>query len=168
MAALADESVEQFAALRTGSFLALPLEPALGSFGVALVPETPFVGFVPVGGGVSCRVREPSTRAATSAAVFKRESHVFARRDALQIVEPVVGWIGVAVVDVTVARDRAERPGPNIAMQLLAAARQIFLARPDAIEAAIEILRENVQDDWISEPGIRCSADVHSLAVLNR
>jgi hypothetical protein len=53
-------------------------------------------------------------------------------------------------------------------MQAAATFREIALTRPKAVEAAIEILRDFVKDDWIFEPVDRSSADFHPLSVKNK
>lgn len=93
---------------------------------------------------------------------------VFLNRNALQVGKRIVPDIPVAVVNVTPLRDIAESAPPHVSMQFLAASRIIPLARPEAIKAAIEILREAVKDDWICVPGCRLSADLHPFAVKNK
>lgn len=72
------------------------------------------------------------------------------------------------MVNVAPARDVAKRGPPDIAVKTLTAARQIPLRRPEAVEAAIEILCERVKADWIRKPACRLSADFHPLAVKNK
>jgi len=86
---------------------------------------------------------------------------------ALKVRKRIVELVAVAVVYVAALGDRPKGSRPNIAVKPLAAARQILLARPKTVEAAIEILRERVKDDWISEPLWRLLADVHPLTVQN-
>jgi len=93
---------------------------------------------------------------------------VFAGWQALKVVDGIVSGVAVPVVNVATARDSPERSGPSIPMKLAAAARKISFVRPQAVKAAIEILREQVKDDWISVFGLRCSADFHPHSVMNK
>jgi hypothetical protein len=88
--------------------------------------------------------------------------------EAFQVIKPIVGWVAIFVMNVTPGRNVSKCHLPNIAMHCLAAASVIRCPRPHAIEAAIEILCDNVKDDWINEPFVRDSADFHPLAVLNK
>lgn len=85
--------------------------------------------------------------------------------NALKVAENIVAWIAVPVVNVAPTWDRAESHFPNISVQLLAASRKVCLAWPNTVEPTIEILREGVKVDWITEPFVRDSADIHPLAV---
>ena len=86
---------------------------------------------------------------------------------ALKIGEAIVVWIVVPVVNVAVFGNRAECNLPNIPMKPLAAARPISVTRPPTVQAAIEIRRKWVKDDWIGVFGARLSADFHPLSVKN-
>ena len=82
-----------------------------------------------------------------------RLREMLCRWQALQIVEGIVEGVGIPMMDVASNWDRPESTAPYVLMQALAASCQIPLARPHAVETAIEILCERVKDDWISEPG---------------
>lgn len=166
MPILSNKRLKLDTALETRTRLALPLEPVLATLGMALVPKPPFFRAMPRGGAFSCLVVEVLS-ALSHKRGSPRDPPMLGCIKAFQVGQCVVAGIPVPVMNMALGRDRAESVLPNHPMQLLAAPRVIDLARPKAEQAAIEILRENVKDDWIAEPVSRHSADFQPLTVLN-
>jgi hypothetical protein len=88
-------------------------------------------------------------------------------RHALKIFETIVVGIIISVVDVAAVRDRTESKPPHVSMKFLAATRMISLTWPKPVQATIEILRDFVEPHRITVFGVRNSANLHPLAVLN-
>lgn len=89
-------------------------------------------------------------------------------RKAFEIGQAIVCGVTILVMDVAPTGDRPECTSPSVSMKLFTAARIVLVTRPNAVQAAIEILRENVKDDWIGVFAVRLSADFHPLAVMNK
>ncbi len=92
---------------------------------------------------------------------------VLTGRHAFKIGQQIVPWVVIPVVNVAALRNIAESAPPNSTMQRLTAARKISLARPHTVKAAVKVLCDLVQPDRISVFGVRDSANIHPLAVLN-
>jgi hypothetical protein len=86
---------------------------------------------------------------------------------ALQVFKAIVFRVSVAVVDVAAGWYCAKSAHPNVAMKFLAAAREIPIAWPFAIEAAAEVLRNCVKHDRTNERRVRSFANLHPFAVMN-
>lgn len=162
MPALALQRRDNVSAMEARLLDPLPFCPSLRSFGVASMPEPARFGTMPFS---SLFTSPRADNAGISRLGFLV---VLGGVHALQIGEHVVGGVVVPVVDMAARRYLSEGRAPNIAMQFLAAARVIDLARPKTVETAIEILRERVKDDWTNEPVCRLSADFHPLSVMNK
>lgn len=121
---------------------------------------------MPVSRTIASAFAKPSVR--RTLALVPRLRKVLAGRHALKVVEPIVEYVAVAVVNVTAAWDFSESTAPNVPMKLFAAARQVDIRRPSPIQAAVEILRVLVKVDRITVFRRRLSADFHPLAVKNK
>ncbi|MGP0041528.1 MAG: hypothetical protein ACLPJW_12675 [Rhodomicrobium sp.] len=89
-------------------------------------------------------------------------------RQAFEVGKPIVTGVSINVMDVTAARYLPESAAPNVPVKLVTAPRKIRFIGPKTVEAAIEILRERIKDDWIDVFGRRHSADFQPLSVKNK
>lgn len=162
---LSDERRELVSTMLAGARLSHPLCPPLLPLSVAAMPEATFLRLVPSRSSLASRVAE--VLGLLSLMLPPREGQVLAGRYAFQIRQGVVEHVAVAMVDVTALGNRTESSLPSAPVKAHTAAREISLTRPHAVEATIEILRDGVKVDWISEPLCRDSADLHPSTVKN-
>lgn len=87
---------------------------------------------------------------------------------AFEIFETIVEDVPVPMVDMAIGRDRPKSRCPSIPMKFLATARQVTIAWPKSVEAAVEILRDFVKVDRIAVVGVNDLADFHPLSVKNK
>lgn len=83
---------------------------------------------------------------------------MFQTREAFEVVQRIVGGVGVDVVDVAARWNTSECGRPNITVKTFTTAREIAVTREATVEAAVEIPRESVQADWMLEVGLNSEA----------
>jgi hypothetical protein len=122
---------------------------------------------MPVGSAIAGRVRNEVSTAIASASLSPCKGQMLFGVEALQVFQPVVFRLSVAVMDVAAGRYWAKSAHPNVPMKFLAAAREVPIAWPFAIKAAAEILRDCIKHDRTNERRVRSFANLHPFAVMN-
>lgn len=107
-------------------------------------------------------------RLAAASVVLPSDLEVLGCVHTFEVGQPIVSGVRISMVDVTTFGNMPESSRPNVPMKLLPAARKVFFTRPKTVEATIEILRDGVKADWISEALVRLLADLHPSTVRNK